>query len=157
MTASAGLVATEVKAGADFVAIASCYTSLRRSGRQYVGLCPLHRERHPSFFVHPDKKIFYCFGCNAGGDLFDFVMQVENIAFSSALAWVADFPCRHGGFWGRRRRPAVFAGRSRQGAKPPLAAKQPTHIVGKPEAPRSVGPGISPSVQACAAEAAFFT
>ena len=68
------LDARDVKSRADFLPIASLYTLLRRADRQFVGLCPLHRERHPSFYVHPEKKVFFCFGCGAGGDLFDFVM-----------------------------------------------------------------------------------
>lgn len=85
----APLLASEVKARADFVAIASRYTRLRRAGRQYVGLCPFHSERHPSLYVHPEKKIFYCFGCAAGGDLFDFIMRAEDCGFTDALRIVA--------------------------------------------------------------------
>jgi CHC2 zinc finger len=85
------LDACDVKARADFFAIASRYMRLRRSGRQFVGLCPFHSERHPSFYVHPEKKIFYCFGCGAGGDLFDFVMRVENCDFLAGLRIVAEF------------------------------------------------------------------
>jgi hypothetical protein len=83
-------------------------------------------------------------------------MQIEDIPFTAALVWVDDFQYRHELFRGRRRRPAVFDGRSRQGAKPPLAAKQPPRIVGKPEVPPHAT-AIPPSVQACAAEAEFFT
>jgi len=77
--------ARAVKADADFFAIASRYTRLRRSGRQFVGLCPFHPETHPSFFVDPVKKIFYCHGCQAGGDLLEFIMRAENCGFSDAM------------------------------------------------------------------------
>jgi DNA primase len=81
--------ARELKAHADFLAIASRYTRLRRAGRQYVGLCPFHSERHPSFYVEPEKKIWKCFGCGAGGDMFAFVMHVEGCDFLDALRFVA--------------------------------------------------------------------
>jgi len=77
--------AQRVKAGCDFVAVTSRYTRLKRSGRQYVGLCPFHKERHPSLYIHPVKKIFYCFGCGAGGDVFRFVMLAEGCEFRRAL------------------------------------------------------------------------
>jgi len=150
MDLPAPLRASNVKADADFVAIASRYTLLRRSGRQYVGLCPLHQERHPSFYLHPDKKVFYCFGCGAGGDLFRFVMLAEGLSFSEAVRWVADFR------GGRRTRPAVFAGRVSQGAKPPQPAKQaaPHSQKGEEPRPRAVpGLGDWPSLD-CAAERA---
>jgi hypothetical protein len=83
--------AREVKSHADFSAIASRYMRLRRAGRQFVGLCPFHSERHPSCYVHPEKRIFYCFGCNRGGDVFDFVMLAESCDFLEALRIVADF------------------------------------------------------------------
>lgn len=89
MTASTRLIASAVKARADFVAIVSQYTSLRSRGRQFVGLCPFHPERHPSFFVEPGRKVWKCFGCGAGGDLYAFVMRVNNCDFRSALEIVA--------------------------------------------------------------------
>jgi hypothetical protein len=80
----------ELKAQADFLAIASRYTRLRHTGRQYVGLCPFHSERHPSFYVEQARKIWKCFGCGAGGDLFAFIMLVENCDFVKALRMVAE-------------------------------------------------------------------
>jgi hypothetical protein len=85
------LDARGVKSRADFFALASLYTRLRRAGQQFVGLCPFHSERHPSFYIHPEKKSFYCFGCGAGGDVFDFVMRIEHCDFSRAMRLVADF------------------------------------------------------------------
>jgi hypothetical protein len=90
MAAPASL-ADRVKQRADMLAVAGRYTHLRRSGRQFVGLCPFHKERHPSFFVHPQKKVFYCFGCGAGGDLFALVMHAERCDFRSALKTVQGF------------------------------------------------------------------
>ncbi len=98
MTSS--LFVSDVKARADFCAIARRFTSLRRVGRQFVGLCPFHRESHPAFYIHPEKKIFYCFGCGAGGDVLDFVMRMERLPFSLALEQVARFP--NGGSGDRR-------------------------------------------------------
>jgi len=84
------LDAGEVKRSADFVAIVSRRTRLRRSGSQYVGLCPFHTESTPSFYVEPERKIWKCFGCERGGDLFDFVMLAEGCDFPSALRIVSD-------------------------------------------------------------------
>jgi len=84
------LDAREVKSRADFRAIASRYMRLRRSGRQYVGRCPFHSERHPSCYIEPEQKMWKCFGCQRGGDLFDFVMLAEDCTFREALWVVAD-------------------------------------------------------------------
>jgi DNA primase len=81
----------DLKVHADFPAIVSRYTRLRRAGRQYVGLCPFHSERHPSLYVEPVRKIWKCFGCGAGGDLFAFVMRAESCNFRQALETVARF------------------------------------------------------------------
>jgi DNA primase len=83
--------ARELKARADFIAIASQYTQLRRAGRQFVGLCPFHPERHPSCYVEPEKRIWKCFGCGLGGDIFAFVMRAEGCDFFDALRIVAGF------------------------------------------------------------------
>ena len=61
---------------------------LRKAGRQYVGLCPFHSERHPSFYVEPDRKLWNCFGCGLGGDVLSFVMRVEDCNFVSALRFL---------------------------------------------------------------------
>ncbi len=83
--------ARRVKQRCDFFAIASRYTRLRRAGRQYVALCPFHSERHPSFYVELSRKVFYCFGCGVGGDVFDFIMRAERCDFSRALELVEKF------------------------------------------------------------------
>jgi hypothetical protein len=84
------LIARDLKARADLVVIASQFTRLRRSGRQLVGLCPLHKERNPSFYVSPEKRCFKCFGCGAGGDVFEFVMRATGCDFRRALEIVAE-------------------------------------------------------------------
>lgn len=89
LSPASGFDASEVKLRADFVVIASRYTRLRRAGRQFVGLCPFHSEQHPSFYVEPDRKIWKCFGCEAGGDLFAFVMRAEGCDFFDAVRIVA--------------------------------------------------------------------
>ncbi|HVA17468.1 MAG TPA: CHC2 zinc finger domain-containing protein [Candidatus Dormibacteraeota bacterium] len=79
------LDAREVRRTCDFLAIASRYTRLRRVGAQYRGLCPFHRESHPSLYIEPQKQIWKCFGCDRGGDVFAFVMLAEDCGFSEAL------------------------------------------------------------------------
>lgn len=81
--------AGELKLSADFVAIASRYTRLHRAGGQYVGLCPFHAESTPSLYVEPERKIWKCFGCGRGGDVFNFIVQAEGCGFSRALEIVA--------------------------------------------------------------------
>jgi CHC2 zinc finger len=83
--------AATVKARVDLVAYASQLTRLRRSRYEWVGLCPLHTERHPSFFVHPERQIFYCFGCQRGGDVFSLVMYQRECSFPEAVRIVAEF------------------------------------------------------------------
>jgi len=115
------LDARDLKAHADFVAIVSRYTRLRRAGRQYVGLCPFHSEQHPSFYVEPVRKIWKCFGCEAGGDLFAFVMRAEACEFRRALEIVAQ---RVQG--GARESEPRSGERFRAGrGLPPPAAKRP--------------------------------
>lgn len=70
--------------------VVSEHVTLRRSGRRWVGLCPFHAEKTPSFTVNPDLGIFKCFGCGKGGDLFSFVMEREQVAFGDALRLMAD-------------------------------------------------------------------
>lgn len=64
--------------------------SLKRRGRVFVGLCPFHEERTPSFHVDPEKKLFYCFGCQAGGDVFRFIEKYEHKSFGEAVRHLAD-------------------------------------------------------------------
>jgi DNA primase len=79
-----------VRAAADIVKIVGDYVKLRKSGANYVGLCPFHQEKTPSFAVHPVKQIFHCFGCGVGGDVFKFVMLMDSLPFPEALRRVAE-------------------------------------------------------------------
>ena len=63
--------------------------SIRRSGTSYKACCPFHQEKTPSFTINPDKGLFYCFGCQTGGDIFDFVMKIENMSFNEAARKLA--------------------------------------------------------------------
>src|SRR5919201_3720591 len=80
----------EVKAAADIVAVISARTPLRKAGARFVGRCPFHEERTPSFSVNPTDKLYYCFGCGAKGDLVTFVKETENVDFVGAIEWLAD-------------------------------------------------------------------
>ena len=80
----------EIRANSDIVDVISQYVILKRSGRNFFGLCPFHREKSPSFSVSPDKQIFHCFGCGAGGDVFGFVKRIENIEFKEAIEFLAE-------------------------------------------------------------------
>ena len=65
------------------------YVPLKRSGRGFLGLCPFHGENSPSFSVDDERGFFHCFGCGVGGNVFKFVMQMENISFPEAVRKVA--------------------------------------------------------------------
>jgi DNA primase len=80
----------EIRAAADIVRIVSDYVQLRKGGVNLKGLCPFHQEKTPSFAVHPTKQVFHCFGCGVGGDVFKFVMLIENLSFPEALRRVAE-------------------------------------------------------------------
>ena len=82
--------AEEVRAAADIVKIVGEYVKLRKAGVNLVGLCPFHQEKTPSFAVHPVKQIFHCFGCGVGGNVFKFLMLIENLSFPEALQRVAE-------------------------------------------------------------------
>ena len=80
----------EVRQANDIVDIISQYVHLKRSGRNYFGLCPFHNEKSPSFSVSPDKQIFKCFGCGAGGNVFSFLTKIEGINFIEAVQMLAE-------------------------------------------------------------------
>ena len=66
----------QIRNRADIIDIISSYVELKKRGRNFFGLCPFHNEKTPSFTVNPDKQIFKCFGCGAGGSSIDFVMEI---------------------------------------------------------------------------------
>ena len=80
----------EVISQNDIVEVVSEYVNLKKSGRNYMGLCPFHREKTPSFCVSMDKQIFKCFGCSEGGNVISFIMKVENIDFWEAVEMLAE-------------------------------------------------------------------
>ncbi len=80
----------QVRDAVDFVEVVSAHTELRRAGERFSGLCPFHEERTPSFSVDPRDKLYYCFGCEASGDLFTFVEEKEGLAFPDAVEALAD-------------------------------------------------------------------
>ncbi len=80
----------EIRSNNDIVDVISQYVTLKRSGRNFFGLCPFHKEKSPSFAVSPDKQIFHCFGCNAGGNVIHFVSKIESINFKETLELLAE-------------------------------------------------------------------
>jgi DNA primase len=88
--AEAGSFAERVKQQADIVRVVGEYVRLKKTGKDFSGLCPFHQEKTPSFTVSPLKQIFYCFGCGKGGDVFNFVMDMEKSAFPEAVRTVAE-------------------------------------------------------------------
>ena len=80
----------EVRERNDIVDVIGSYVKIQRKGSSYFGLCPFHSEKSPSFSVSPQKQMYYCFGCGAGGNVLTFVMQYENYTFQEALKFLAD-------------------------------------------------------------------
>jgi DNA primase len=80
----------QVVAAADMVEVVGQYTDLKKAGANFSGRCPFHEERTPSFSVNPAEKLYYCFGCGAGGNLIGFVMAKENMDFPEAVEYLAD-------------------------------------------------------------------
>ncbi|MDD5270086.1 MAG: DNA primase [Candidatus Omnitrophica bacterium] len=83
-------VLEEIQSKSDIVEIIGSYIPLRRAGRNYKANCPFHKEKTPSFMISPAKQIFHCFGCGAGGNVFGFVMKMENIDFPEAVRTLAE-------------------------------------------------------------------
>lgn len=80
----------QIRQAIDIVEIISDYVQLKKQGRNYFGLCPFHGENTPSFSVSPDKQIFHCFGCGAGGNVFSFLMELEGISFQETAFKLAE-------------------------------------------------------------------
>lgn len=79
-----------VRERTDIVRLIGEFVTLKKSGNQYRGLCPFHKEKGPSFYVDPDKGVYHCFGCKAGGTAYDFVMKLEGLSFPEAVERLAD-------------------------------------------------------------------
>lgn len=80
----------EIRTNTDIVDLISGYVQLRKRGRNYIGLCPFHNEKTPSFTVSPDKQIYHCFGCHAGGNAYKFLMEYKNISFVESVQELAE-------------------------------------------------------------------
>jgi len=80
----------EIKSRVDIVELASEYLTLRKAGRNYLGLCPFHQEKTPSFTVNREKQIFYCFGCGEGGNAITLLMKIANKSFPEAIKYLAE-------------------------------------------------------------------
>lgn len=83
-------ILNEVRQSNDIVDVISQYVHLKRSGRNFFGLCPFHNEKSPSFSVSPDKQIFHCFGCGVGGNVITFVSQIEGLNFVETVQMLAE-------------------------------------------------------------------
>ena len=80
----------EIRNSNDIVDIVSQHLVLKRSGRNFMGLCPFHKEKSPSFSVSADKQYYHCFGCHKGGDVFSFIMEIEKLSFKEAFEFLAE-------------------------------------------------------------------
>lgn len=80
----------ELKMRSDMADVASSYVNLKKHGRNYVGLCPFHSEKTPSFHIYSDSNSYYCFGCHAGGDVITFIRNIENLDYLEAVKFLAD-------------------------------------------------------------------
>ena len=79
----------ELKLKTDINDVVSTYVTLKKRGNTYVGLCPFHNEKTPSFTVYPATQSFYCFGCGAGGDAVTFIKKIENLDYIDAVKSLA--------------------------------------------------------------------
>ena len=83
-------IVEEVRQKNDIVDVISTYVKLKKTGSNYMGLCPFHNEKSPSFSVSQSKQMYYCFGCGVGGNVFTFIMEYENFSFVEALKMLAE-------------------------------------------------------------------
>ena len=79
----------ELKSRADIYSVISGYVKLKKTGKNYTGLCPFHKEKTPSFIVDASKQLYHCFGCGEGGDVITFVEKIENMEFAEAVEFLA--------------------------------------------------------------------
>ena len=80
----------EIQRVTDIVHVISEYVHLKHSGKNFIGLCPFHAEKTPSFTVNPDRQFFKCYGCGAGGSVFTFIMKQEGVEFTDAVRLLAE-------------------------------------------------------------------
>jgi DNA primase len=79
----------EVRNANDIVEVISGYVQLKKRGKNYLGLCPFHTEKTPSFTVSAEKQMYHCFGCSKGGNIFTFLMEMDKISFVEAVRSLA--------------------------------------------------------------------
>lgn len=120
-SASSHELKERVKQAVDIVDLVGGYMSLRREGRNFVGLCPWHDDRRPSMQVNPERQTFKCWVCNLGGDVFSFVMQREGVTFPEALAMLAE----RAGIQLEERRPSSYRGAGSHSGGPSTADWMP--------------------------------
>jgi len=77
----------EIRNRASIVEVVSDFVTLRKAGRNHLGLCPFHAEKSPSFTVSEEKGIYHCFGCHTGGSVFHFLMQYDHLSFPESVEW----------------------------------------------------------------------
>jgi len=80
----------EIRSANDIVEVISSFVQLKRRGKNFLGLCPFHKEKTPSFTVSPDKQMYHCFGCGKGGNIYTFVMEMEKVTFVEAVRSLAE-------------------------------------------------------------------
>ena len=80
----------EIRERVDIAAFVGEYVRLKKSGSSFKGLCPFHNEKSPSFYVHPQRRFYHCFGCSASGDVFSFLMRAEGLSFPEAARRLAE-------------------------------------------------------------------
>ena len=80
----------QIRNASDIVDVIGSFVPLKRAGTNFLGLCPFHKEKTPSFNVNPSKQIFHCFGCHKGGDVFTFIREFENLSFIESVQRLAD-------------------------------------------------------------------
>ena len=83
------VIVKEIKGRLSIINLIESYTSVKKSGRGFVGLCPFHDDKNPSMHIDEDKGLFHCFSCGAGGDIFGFYMRYNNVSFPEALTELA--------------------------------------------------------------------
>ena len=83
-------IINDIRQSNDIVDVISQYVHLKRSGRNFFGLCPFHNEKSPSFSVSPDKQIFHCFGCGVGGNVITFISKIEGLNFIETVQMLAE-------------------------------------------------------------------
>ena len=120
----------------DIVDVVGSYVRLtKKSGSNLFGLCPFHSEKTPSFSVSPDKQIYHCFGCGKGGSVISFIMEIENLSFPEAVAFLANragmqLP-EQGGRPRREKAPAAARAQPGRCALFPRAAQDPRRQIAR--------------------------